>query len=132
VAEILGPRWPAAIARTLFAAGFVIVGAGLLLFIAGVLALGPSLTPFPMPKERAALREGGVYRLVRHPIYGGAILMIAGWSLTATPLGLAMTGLVGIFFELKSRREEEWLLARYDGYEDYRRRVRWKFLPGLR
>jgi protein-S-isoprenylcysteine O-methyltransferase Ste14 len=132
VGEILGPRWPPAIAPLLFAAGVVLVAAGILLFVAGILALGPSLTPLPLPKERASLREGGAYGLVRHPIYGGVVLMVAGWSLIATPVGLAMTALVGVFFELKSRREEGWLLARYADYEGYCRRVRWKFLPGIR
>jgi protein-S-isoprenylcysteine O-methyltransferase Ste14 len=37
-----------------------------------------------------------------------------------------------LFLELKARREEAWLVARYAGYEAYRRRVRWKFFPGLR
>src|SRR5262249_40164904 len=132
VAEILGPRWARSIADVVFAPGLVLLAAGALLFVAGIVALGPALTPLPLPRERASLREGGAYGLVRHPIYGAVILMVAGWSLIATPVGLAMTVLVGIFFELKSRREEEWLLARYPGYEDYRRRVRWKFLPGLR
>jgi protein-S-isoprenylcysteine O-methyltransferase Ste14 len=36
------------------------------------------------------------------------------------------------FFELKSRREEAWLVERYPGYPTYRDRVRWKFVPGIR
>jgi len=131
VGEVLGPPWPRPIAHVLLLPGLILLAAGALLFVAGIVALGQALTPLPLPRDRASLREGGAYGLVRHPIYGGAILMIAGWSLIATPVGLAMTALVGIFFELKSRREEEWLVARYAGYEDYRGRVRWKFLPGL-
>jgi protein-S-isoprenylcysteine O-methyltransferase Ste14 len=65
-------------------------------------------------------------------MYGGVILAIAGWSLARTPLGLAMTAVAVLFLELKSRREEAWLVARYAGYEAYRQRVRWKFVPGLR
>jgi protein-S-isoprenylcysteine O-methyltransferase Ste14 len=39
---------------------------------------------------------------------------------------------LGAYLELKSRREERWLAERYPGYEAYRRRTRWKFVPGLR
>jgi protein-S-isoprenylcysteine O-methyltransferase Ste14 len=130
--EILGPGWPQSVAVMLFVAGVAIVALGTALFLAGTLALGRSLTPLPKPKEEASLKEGGVYAFVRHPIYGGVILAIAGWSLARTPLGLAMTAVTVLFLELKSRREEAWLVARYPGYEGYRQRVRWKFLPGLR
>jgi protein-S-isoprenylcysteine O-methyltransferase Ste14 len=35
---------------------------------------------------------------------------------------------LGLFFDLKSRREEAWLLGAYPAYADYRRRVR-KLVP---
>lgn len=132
LAEILGPGWPESVAVVLFVAGVTIIALGTALFLAGVLALGRSLTPFPKPRDEASLNEGGAYGFVRHPMYGGVILAIAGWSLARTPVGLAMTAVAVLFLELKSRREEAWLVARYAGYEEYRRRVRWKFFPGLR
>jgi protein-S-isoprenylcysteine O-methyltransferase Ste14 len=132
VTEILGPRWPASVAAMLFVAGVAILVLGIALFLAGILALGRSLTPFPKPRQQGSLNESGVYGLVRHPIYGGVILALAGWSLARTPVGLAMTAVAALFFELKSRREEAWLVARYGEYERYRQRVRWKFVPGLR
>jgi protein-S-isoprenylcysteine O-methyltransferase Ste14 len=127
---IAGPRWPNAI--PLLVAGIVIGIAGLTLFVAGVVALGSSLTPFPRPSERSTLREGGVYRLVRHPIYGGLLLVAFGWSLVWSPLALLGTALLVIVFELKSRYEELLLTERYSEYEAYRRRVRWRFVPGVR
>ena len=130
--EILGPAWPQSVAVVLFMAGAAIVALGIVLFLAGILALGRSLTPFPKPREEASLNERGAYGLVRHPIYGGVILAIAGWSLARTPVGLVMTAVAVLFLELKSRREEAWLVARYAEYEGYRQRVRWKFFPGLR
>lgn len=130
--ETLGTRWPRSVASVLFVAGVAIIALGIVLFLAGISALGRSLTPFPKPKEGASLNEGGAYRFVRHPMYGGVLLAIAGWSLARTPIGLAMTAVAVLFLELKSKREEAWLVARYAGYEGYRQRVRWKFLPGLR
>ena len=73
---------------------------------------------------------GGIYARARHPIYGGAILLAAGWSLLfATPLGGALTLVLLAFFELKARREEHWLVERYPEYEAYRARTRKRFLP---
>jgi protein-S-isoprenylcysteine O-methyltransferase Ste14 len=129
---LLGPPWPPpARVPLLVCAGAAALG-GSLLFAAGVAALGRSLTPLPRPTERAELREAGPYRLVRHPIYGGVILLGVAWSLATSPLALAAAAGVAFFFELKSRREEAWLLERFPGYEAYRRRVRWRLIPGIR
>ena len=72
-----------------------------------------------------------MYRFVRHPMYGGVIVMAVGWSLATSPLALPAALGLGVFLELKSRREEAWLQERYPGYEGYRRRTRWKFVPGV-
>jgi protein-S-isoprenylcysteine O-methyltransferase Ste14 len=130
--EALGPGWPRSAARALAAAGVVVAGMGILLFLAGAIGLGRLLTPFPKPRNDGSLREGGAYAIVRHPMYGGVILGFAGWSLAATPLGLAATALGALFLELKTRREEAWLVEEYSSYAAYRRRVRWKFVPGVR
>jgi protein-S-isoprenylcysteine O-methyltransferase Ste14 len=38
---------------------------------------------------------------------------------------------VGVL-DAKAEREEAWLRAVHPGYAAYARRVRWRFLPGLR
>ncbi len=73
------------------------------LFLAGVVSLGSSLTPFPKPSERSTLRGRGAYRLVRHPIYGGLLLVALGWSLISSPLALVTTAFLAALLELKSR-----------------------------
>lgn len=130
--ETLGPGWPESAARALAAIGLAVGAMGILLFLAGALSLGRSLTPFPRPRGGASLREGGAYACVRHPMYGGVIVAVAGWSMAATPLGLAATAIGALFLELKTRREEAWLVERYPGYAAYRQRVLWKFVPGIR
>ena len=48
-----------------------------------------------------------------------------GWGLiAASPVTLAMAAVLFVFFDLKSRREEAWLLDRYPAYADYRARTR--------
>jgi protein-S-isoprenylcysteine O-methyltransferase Ste14 len=71
----------------------------------------------------------GVYGLVRHPIYTGLILGTLGWSLwNANLLGAGLALLLFVFFDLKSRREERWLMEAYPGYAEYKRHVR-KLIP---
>ena len=89
------------------------------------------LTPMPKPKEGGELVEGGVYGIVRHPIYGGILLILFGGALATgrlARLGVAI-GATG-FFEAKARREEVWLVERYPSYRAYRLWVK-KFIPGL-
>ena len=132
VAGIVGPAWADPAETALLVTGVVIGAAGLVLFVAGIVGLGSALTPFPKPSEDAPLQVGGVYRRARHPIYGGVLLIALAWSLIRSPLALAPSALLLVVLELKSRHEETLLARRYPGYETYRRRVRWRFVPWVR
>jgi protein-S-isoprenylcysteine O-methyltransferase Ste14 len=132
VAGIGGPRWSETWAPLRVVAGIAIAIAGLVLFVGGLAALGSSLTPFPRPLEKATLRTNGVYRFARHPIYGGSLLLALGFALLTSPVALLPAVLLGILFELKSRHEESFLVLRFPAYDSYRRRVRWRFIPGVR
>jgi len=128
---VVGFAWPDAVAWAFTLAGILVGVYGLVLFMQGIGALGSSLTPFPRPSEGATLRERGIYGRVRHPIYGGVLLLALGWSLALSPLALGATALLWILLELKSRHEESMLLARYPEYAAYRERVARRFVPGL-
>ncbi len=109
--------------------GFLFV-LGLLLLAWAGLRLGSSLTPFPAPRTDQTLKTAGPYALVRHPMYGGGILIALGWSTIFTSLvGLVLTVVLAVFLDLKARREEAWLSERLDGYTDYRTRTPHKLLP---
>ena len=41
---------------------------------------------------------------------------------------MAIAGVLFVFFDVKARREEAWLVAAFPGYAAYRRRVR-KLIP---
>jgi len=99
--------------------------------VRGVSDLREQVTPFPHPGDGTRLIESGAYRLVRHPIYAGLIVGAFGWGLVAaSPGALAGAGLLLLLFDLKSRREEAWLVDRFPAYEAYRARTR-RFFPGL-
>jgi len=125
----VGPAWGGPLLVVTIVAGVVLMGAGALESLLGMRELGRSLTPFPRPRGDAVLVERGVYRHVRHPIYGGLILGSLGWALaTASPLALAGVCVLAAFFTLKARREEAWLRERFRDYADYAARTR-LFLP---
>lgn len=131
VAGGLGPDWSGTARAVGVALGVVLIGAGGLLAVRGILDLRQSLTPFPKPVDGALLVDAGAYRLVRHPIYGGLILGAFGWGLVSASIP-ALVGAVALalFLRLKSGREEVWLADRFEAYDAYRARTR-RFVPWL-
>jgi len=74
----------------------------------------------------------GPYAFVRHPMYafalpqfvGGALMLGSWWGLAGAVLfTLAVAG--------RTLGEEKMLRAELAGYDDYARRVRWRFVPGV-
>lgn len=113
--------------------GSALAVAGLVMLALGFRDLGPSLTPYPEPLEKAQLVDRGIYARVRHPLYGGLILGSTGISLVATSgAGLALAAGLAALLYRKSSWEEARLAARYPEYAAYRRRVRARLVPWRR
>lgn len=133
---IFGPRYTATLPfwsnqlRTLSKPlGFILLGLGSCLIIAGLIHLGKNLSALPHPKKNAELVQTGAYALVRHPIYSGIIFASFGWSvLAASSLMLFYGILLFLFFELKSKREETQLTLFFKDYASYQKRVK-KLIP---
>jgi protein-S-isoprenylcysteine O-methyltransferase Ste14 len=124
-----GPAWSDPWLILGRAAGAVLVGLGITAAVLGLAGLRENLTAVPRPVEGGRLIEHGIYGFVRHPIYTGIITAAVGWGLmAASPSALVVALVLGVFFDVKARREEAWLLAAYPAYADYRRRVR-KLVP---
>ena len=118
------PRWPCWLAAVALVAGIALVFSGGGLLLAAFAKLGRNLTPLPFPKAGGELVVGGAYRVVRHPIYAGGSAAAFGWALCVHgPLTFGYAGLLFILFDLKSRREERWLAAKFPAYVDYQKRV---------
>jgi protein-S-isoprenylcysteine O-methyltransferase Ste14 len=72
----------------------------------------------------------GVYGLVRHPMYFGALFLVVGtplalgswWTLLLVPLFLPI-----LYFRIAN--EEKVLLRDLQGYEEYRDKVRYRLIP---
>jgi protein-S-isoprenylcysteine O-methyltransferase Ste14 len=96
---------------------------------AGARSLGSNLTPFPHPRDDVSLQTVGVFHLVRHPIYGGLILLIAGYCLALPSMPeIAFAVCTVIFFDRKAAREERWLRERFPAYGEYSTRTK-RFVP---
>ena len=105
--------------------GALIAILGLGEMIWGFRSLGKSLTPGVEPLPQAELAKTGAYAYVRHPIYFGVILALAGYTLFWSNWRLAMIagGVSLLFFDGKAAVEERYLVERFPGYEEYRRQV---------
>jgi len=105
--------------------GDFLVFVGLFIAIWARMTLGRNWSASVTLKENHELIQRGPYRLVRHPIYSGLLLMILG---TAVLVGQVGGFLVLVFcfcgFWLKLRREEALLTKHLPAYSDYRRRTK--------
>ncbi|HEX6491499.1 MAG TPA: isoprenylcysteine carboxylmethyltransferase family protein [Gaiellaceae bacterium] len=126
-----GVYWPRGVEGVLAVLGLVVALIGLSLLLVAALSLGASLTVLPKPRERGGLVQSGIYRAVRHPVYGAVLLLALGWSLAESPLGLIPTLLLAIVFDLKARLEEAWLQERHPDYALYRKQTPRRFVPGV-
>jgi protein-S-isoprenylcysteine O-methyltransferase Ste14 len=125
-----GRSWSGTFRVVAYALGGTVLVLGLWMLVAGAARLGKALTPLPAPRQETDVVSTGVYRLVRHPIYGGGLLIALGWTIVfATWPGAVLTAVLAVFFDLKSRREEVWLVERLRGYDAYRRATPRRLLP---
>ncbi len=128
-AGALGPRWSTTAHDVRIVAAVAVGLGGLYLFGAAAAGLGRQLTPFPRPVAGGSVKHSGVYGLVRHPMYGGVLLLALAWALLSSPLALVPWALAALFLDAKRRREEAWLVEANPEYEEYRARVRSRFVP---
>lgn len=101
---------------------------------AGVVAaawyLGRALTPVPEPNG-FGMSARGVYAWVRHPMYSSVAIGALGVAVVrGAAVSLLLVVVLGLFFELKTRREERFLMIAYLGYGAYASQTG-KFIPWL-
>ncbi len=128
LAVLLATAEPASMVRSVTGGLMVALAVGVM--EAARRALGRNLTPYPQPRSDATLVSTGIYAHVRHPIYTGVVLALAGASVLAGSIaaGIVAVGLL-VFFTAKSSVEERALVINVPGYQQYRGTVRGRFFP---
>jgi protein-S-isoprenylcysteine O-methyltransferase Ste14 len=114
-----------------FVLGMVCLVVGAVFGIAGALALGRNLTPFPKPLPQTQLVRHGIYARIRHPLYTSVVLASIGWALLwQSGPALLIAFVLVPFFDAKARQEERWLREQFADYASYAKNTR-RFIPWL-
>lgn len=113
---------------------------GILLHVAGdaFLLWAIVVNPYGEKTVRIQTERGhrvittGPYAIIRHPMYVGTMVLLAGMPLvlgswwTFLPVGVMAFGMV-----IRTAFEDRMLHRELPGYDDYARRTRYRLLPGL-
>lgn len=111
---------------------------GLLLFMIGwgIISLSFKVNTFAATavKHQADRQQTtidrGVYSIVRHPMYAGAVLTMVGMSLWLESYAAALLAIVPtIILVIRIQFEEQFLQQELQGYDSYIQRVRYKLVP---
>jgi len=84
-----------------------------------------------MQKERGqTVVSTGIYGVVRHPMYAGALLLfVSGPLLLGSVWGLIISVVLIVTIAVRSIGEEAMLKQELEGYSDYMKRVKWRMIP---
>jgi protein-S-isoprenylcysteine O-methyltransferase Ste14 len=105
--------------------GAVIATAGAALAFTARAVLGRNWGTPGSRKADSDLVTNGPYALVRHPIYGGVLLMMIGTAIGLIATWWIMVAAAGTFFVYSARREERLMTERFpDAYPGYRKRTK--------
>jgi protein-S-isoprenylcysteine O-methyltransferase Ste14 len=108
--------------------GLLVQLAGASLSLLATISLGRS---FGIVAANRGVRTGGLYRFVRHPLYGSYLVGYVGFVLgNASALNLLLVVIAALCQYLRGRAEER-ILARDPAYRAYTERVRYRFFPGI-
>lgn len=81
-------------------------------------------------EDEQPLVSTGLYGLVRHPMYFGAVLMMFGTPLALGSYWALLVSIVSIpIFGARIVDEEKMLRAELGGYDEYSQKVRYRLLP---
>lgn len=120
------PAWAEALGAVCILASYAIIWR--------VLAENSFAAPVVRIQEERGQRivTTGPYAIVRHPMYGGAILFLLGTPLLlGSSYGLVFAPLLVILLAIRSIFEERALADRFPEYAGYTEKVRYRFAPFL-
>jgi protein-S-isoprenylcysteine O-methyltransferase Ste14 len=120
--------------------GLLVSSLGLVLFVAGwwimTVALRQNAFAAPVVKHQEERQQrvidSGVYGVVRHPMYAGAVPLLVGMPLWLESYAAALMASAPIgTLVLRILVEEQFLRMELPGYDAYTERVRYRLIPFL-
>ena len=97
--------------------------AGIFLAMSGLIKLNwKSFSVFPEPRPDGQLETGGIYAIIRHPMYAG-VLLIAGTLVWEYPSDLRVACLLVLItvLILKINMEEAFLEKKYPSFQSWKK-----------
>lgn len=107
------------------AASFLII-AGALLQLGGMLSLNRSIGVVPALR---VLKTGGMYRIVRHPLYASYLVTFSGYLLANSSLRNLLVYLISMGLLVVRIEREEAHLRLDSAYRSYMAKVKFRVLP---
>jgi protein-S-isoprenylcysteine O-methyltransferase Ste14 len=76
--------------------------------------------------------DTGPYAIIRHPLYAGCVVLIAGTALALGSYWALVPGVLGVLvMVVRIVLEDRTLQNELDGYKAYASRVRYRMVPGI-
>lgn len=109
----------------------VIAGYALVVWATGTNAFFSQIVRIQTERGHTVV-SSGPYRLVRHPAYVGAILVVLGSPIMLASWWALIAGVVSAALMVtRTALEDKTLQAELAGYKDYAKRTRYRLLPGV-
>jgi protein-S-isoprenylcysteine O-methyltransferase Ste14 len=109
-------------------AGYALQIAGLVMLLGSLLSLRRS---FAIVAANRGIRDGGLYRIVRHPLYVSELMVLLGVVLANPTAANLVIWVCECGLQFARALTEEDFLSTDPHYRAYRERVRYRLIPGL-
>jgi protein-S-isoprenylcysteine O-methyltransferase Ste14 len=106
----------------------IVLICGLIIQIRAKVSLGRSLGMVPADR---GIKRGGIYQLVRHPMYAGYVISHVGFLLLNPTLWNASVYSVALVVQILRILAEERFLSQNADYREYMQSVRYRLIPGI-
>ena len=124
-ADLQALQWAVLHNVPMAATGAALATLGALLAFTARGVIGRNWGPPAMRKNDTQLVTNGPYSLIRHPIYAGILLMMAGTAIGLMPIWWLVAVAAGVYFITSARSEESYLTERFpDAYPAYKARTK--------
>ncbi len=118
-------RWAVLHSLPMALAGAVLVTLGAIVAFTARAVIGRNWGSPGMRKTDTVLVTRGPYSLVRHPIYSGILMMLAGTAIGLTPTWWLIAIAALVYFISSARTEERYMAERFPhAYPAYRARTK--------